>query len=220
MTNARTAMILEFLTGRVFRPLLLLSNLFLAIGCQSKSSTPSGQPAPQQSTVSTVEPAMVVETSPSEADPARTVNLTVATLDELQSAISGHKGKVVVCDFWSTSCEPCVKEFPHLVELSTRHSSEKLVCLSASLDYDGLPDQPLESLKTPVLEFLTQKKAAFSNYLISNESDQVYDKLKLSSIPAVYVYGVNGTLAKRFSEEEGVFSYEKDVIPFVEGLLK
>ena len=46
-------------------------------------------------------------------------------------------------------------------------------------------------------------------------------KLKLASIPAVYVYGIDGELKKRFDESSGkAFSYEHDINPLVEELLK
>ena len=46
------------------------------------------------------------------------------------------------------------------------------------------------------------------------------DKLKIASIPAVFVFGVDGKLARMFDESSGEsFTYEKDVTPFVKELV-
>ena len=60
--------------------------------------------------------------------------------------------------------------------------------------------------------------------MLSNvDADLVSDDLELS-IPAVYVYGRDGKLVKRFDNDEELygddgFTYEKHVTPLVEQLL-
>ncbi len=197
----------------MLRPHLLTLPLLIALGCG-----PNPAPAPVTATPVELTPkaTQTTETPSAAAD----VQLKVCSLQELNQAIAKHSGKVVVCDMWSTSCAPCLRELPHLVALSGKHSADKLVCMTASLDYEGLPDQPVDSLRTPVLDVLKEKQAKLENYLLNEESDKVYEQLKLSSIPAVYVYGTDGKLAKLFDESNGSFSYEKDINPFVEELLK
>ena len=34
--------------------------------------------------------------------------------------IEGHRGKVIVANFWASWCVPCRKEMPQLVELSQK----------------------------------------------------------------------------------------------------
>jgi hypothetical protein len=41
---------------------------------------------------------------------------------------------VVLIDFWSTTCDPCMAEMPHLVELYEAKKAEGLVVLAISLD--------------------------------------------------------------------------------------
>jgi hypothetical protein len=56
-------------------------------------------------------------------------------------------------------------------------------------------------------------------------SDKFFADQELSSIPAVYVFGKDGKLAKRFDDSllqegrEEAFTYEADITPFVKGLL-
>lgn len=149
------------------------------------------------------------------------VELQVATFDELQQVIADSEGKVVVVDYWSTSCPPCMTEFPGLVALHNDMPRDQLRCISASLDYEGLSDFPVEECRKMALEFLEQQKATLDNFILSEDSLTVIDeKLKIPSIPAVFVFGTDGKLARLFDESSGEsFTYEKDVTPFVKELV-
>jgi peroxiredoxin len=49
--------------------------------------------------------------------------------------LSDYTGKsVVLIDFWSTTCDPCMMEMPHLVDLYKAHKDEGFVVLAVSLD--------------------------------------------------------------------------------------
>ncbi len=140
-----------------------------------------------------------------------------------QKLIASKKGKVVVVDAWSTSCIPCIKEFPNLVALQ-KEFDEKVACISMSLDYSGRKDRPAEFYKEKVLKFLTKQNATFDNILSSEPTEQVLEKIGVPAIPAVLVYDRTGKLVKVFdnseatTEEDG-FTY-KDVTALVESLLK
>lgn len=141
--------------------------------------------------------------------------------DQIQELIAGHKGKVVVMDCWSTSCDPCVKEFPNLVALHKKYGPEKVACVSLSFDYEGL-GKP-EDVLPVVQDFLQKQGATFDNVLCVEDSETLYKKMNLASVPAVYVYKQNGELAKRFDNEdaakpEDAFNYEH-VAKLVEQLI-
>jgi len=156
------------------------------------------------------------------ADPAADVTLSLMTWDETEQLIASKKGQIVVLDLWSTSCVPCRREFPHLVELH-REGGDDVACISYSLDYSGRVSRPPETYRDQVLEFLREQDATFDNILGTEESDVVLnEKLHLAAPPAVHVYDREGNLRKRFDNEDPAreeFTYEKDVIPFVEQLL-
>ena len=46
--------------------------------------------------------------------------------EKMARLVKQNKGRVVVLDLWSTSCEPCVREFPHLVELQGKHGEDEI----------------------------------------------------------------------------------------------
>jgi len=143
--------------------------------------------------------ALVVGTAAPSA-PAAEVTVTVVDTAGLEAEIARHRGRVVVVDLWSTSCPPCVKEFPRLVALARRHG-DAVACVSMSLDYEGI-DSPEEVLP-PVRAFLEKVDAGgIVNLLCSEEADAVYRKLDLVSVPAVYVYAPDGSLARRFDEDD------------------
>lgn len=142
------------------------------------------------------------------------VRLDIKDFDGVMALVKSHQGKVVVMDAWSTSCEPCMKEFPGLVALHKKYGSDKVACISLSLDYIGL-GKP-EDQAPQVLKFLREQGATFDNVLSSDDSDTLLARLKLPSIPAVFIYDRQGQLHKRLENE---FSY-RDVEPIVAELLK
>lgn len=150
------------------------------------------------------------------------VSVQILSWEQTQKLVAAHKGKIVVLDAWSTSCEPCKEEFPHLVELHKQHG-KNVACVSLSCDYAGIKKKPPEFYRERVLKFLTAQGATFQNVLCSDPSDELFEKMDLASIPAVYVFGRDGKLAKRFDNdsiksEDEAFTY-KDVTVLVEKLL-
>jgi thiol-disulfide isomerase/thioredoxin len=51
-------------------------------------------------------------------------------------SLAAFKGKVVLLDFWSTWCVPCVKEMPNVKRLYDRFKGKDFVLLGISLDSD------------------------------------------------------------------------------------
>lgn len=155
---------------------------------------------------------------------AATVELQPGTWKDVTGLIAKHKGKIVVVDVWSTSCAPCMQEFPGLVKLQQDHP-EQVVCISFNVDYVGIKNKPADSYRPKVEAFLKKQQAQFVNILCTDESDKFFAEQELSSIPAVYVFGADGKLAKRFDEsllQEGrdeAFTYEADIVPFVKQLM-
>jgi thiol-disulfide isomerase/thioredoxin len=152
------------------------------------------------------------------------VELKAGVWKDVEAIVQANKGKIVVVDVWSTSCEPCMREFPHLVTLHRKHK-EDVVCVSFNVDYVGIKSKPADFYRPRVETFLTKEKAVCTNLLCTEASDKLFQQLELSSIPAVFVYGRDGKLAKRFDDslleddEEDAFTYEKDVNPYLNELL-
>jgi thiol-disulfide isomerase/thioredoxin len=50
-------------------------------------------------------------------------DFTVTDLDGNRASLAGLRGKVVLVDFWSTGCGPCIKALPTLAKLRAQHSA-------------------------------------------------------------------------------------------------
>lgn len=152
------------------------------------------------------------------------VTLTAGSWADVKKLAAEHLDKIVIVDIWSTSCLPCMEEFPHLVELQKQHP-EKILCISLNVDYAGIKTKPPETYRPRVEKFLKKQEAAFPNFLCTTDAETLFGELKLTSIPAVYVFEKGGQLAKRFDSsllsdgEEEAFTYQEDIVPFVDKLL-
>ncbi len=69
----------------------------------------------------------------SSASPAP--DFALPALDGKTVRLSDYAGKsVVLIDFWSTICDPCLAEMPHLVDLYKKYKDKGFVILAVSLD--------------------------------------------------------------------------------------
>lgn len=58
------------------------------------------------------------------------------TLDGRQISLDSLRGKVVLVNFWATSCPGCVQEMPKLAETYRKFQSRGLVLLAVAMSYD------------------------------------------------------------------------------------
>ena len=58
---------------------------------------------------------------------------------DLRGFIDSSKGRVLVINYWATWCQPCVKEFPGLVNLRKAFPETDLNVVGISVDYDVRP---------------------------------------------------------------------------------
>ena len=195
--------------------LLVLS----AIGCGDWSATRAPSYPPPTPAAGTVPPAGT-STAAENTTAADAVDVKILSYEEIQELIAGHKGEVVVVDCWSTSCAPCMKEFPGLVEIHKKYKDD-VACVSVSFDYEGIEGTKPEDSRETVLAFLRRKGAAFDNVISNVASDELFKKFQICSIPVVFVYGRDGELARKLDGAAGKeFTYKSDIEPLVAELVK
>lgn len=141
------------------------------------------------------EPATTGEASPPAAEPAKTeVTLRVADLQVYEEVLAKHKGKPILVDFWATWCVPCTEQFPHTVELYTKHAAAGLAVVSVSLD------DPADEAK--VKTFLEKQGATFDNLLSKWGGDgpsfENFD-IRGGAVPHYKLYDRDGQLRQTFS---------------------
>ncbi len=136
------------------------------------------------------------------------VTLTRVNWDTFKAKLAANptKAKYTIVDAWATNCGPCKENFPHLVEMYHKYAKQGLAVASLSLD-DISDPRAIEEARA----FLKEKKAVFPNYLMDEEFGIGFDKLDISAIPAVFVYGPDGKEVKRYTMEDASnqFTYEQ-----------
>lgn len=72
---------------------------------------------------------------PKSSGGAKAPDFTLPGLKGGSVSLSDHIGKnVVLLDFWSTTCDPCMVEMPHLVSMYEKWKDKGFVVLAISLD--------------------------------------------------------------------------------------
>lgn len=148
------------------------------------------------------------------------VKLEVLNFDAFQARLAKagtQNYKYTLVDAWSTTCGPCKENFPHLVEMNTKYAGKGLQVVSLSLD-DTSDKKAIEAAK----DFLKAKKAVFLNVLLDEEYGVGFEKLDINAIPAVFVFGPDGKLVKKYTldDPKNQFTYEqveKDVAALLDG---
>lgn len=105
--------------------------------------------------------------------------------------LSGLKGKVVVLNFWFTSCPPCDTEMPELNRLVKTYGDKNVVFLGLTFNERNI-----------VTDFLKTKHFAYSILPSSGKVDQAY---QVSSWPTSFVIDRNGNIALAANYEKDIF---------------
>jgi proline iminopeptidase len=103
---------------------------------------------------------------------------TAKDIDGDSCSLQGYKGKVVVLNFWFTTCPPCIQEMPHLNDLTTAYKGKDVVFLGLSFNDEG-----------SVRAFL--QKQPFVYHQIPN-SDAIDSLYHVQSWPTSFVIDKNG----------------------------
>jgi thiol-disulfide isomerase/thioredoxin len=136
------------------------------------------------------------------------VQVKLVKYDELGDVIKQLRGKVVVVDFWATTCFPCIREFPHLVELNAKYGAKGFAAVSVSTDANPEAGETREQ----VLKFLRSRKATFTNLLL-NEPPAVWNqKLGSDGVPVVFVFSREGQWVRKYTDDVDYAAIEKLVV--------
>jgi peroxiredoxin len=119
-------------------------------------------------------------------------DFTLPDADGSQVRLSQFRGKTVVLNFWTTTCQPCLEEMPSLAEFAKIVAKrDDVVVLTISTDLTK--DVALSALHT----LLRDPKPPFS-VLFDPESTVVHDKFGTELFPETWIIDPKGVIRARF----------------------
>lgn len=68
--------------------------------------------------------------------PERAPQASFTTLEGKRITLSDLKGRVVLVNFWATSCPGCIAEMPKLVESYKKHQPQGFEVIAVAMSYD------------------------------------------------------------------------------------
>lgn len=110
------------------------------------------------------------------------------TLNGEQVAMESLRGKVVLVNFWATSCSTCVKEMPEMVATYNKYAGQGLEFIAVAMSYDP-PNYVLNYTETRQLPF----KVALDT---DGSAAKSFGDVKLT--PTTFVIGKDGSILKRY----------------------
>ena len=118
-------------------------------------------------------------------------NVTFTGINGEQYTTDSLRGKVVMVNFWATSCVTCIKEMPEMVQTYNKYKEGGLEFVAVAMSYDP-PNY--------VLNYAQTRKLPFKVVLDSNgEIARSFGDVKLT--PTTYVIDRKGQIIKRYIGE-------------------
>lgn len=125
----------------------------------------------------------------SSTKPAPDVTFTSITGEQVR--MHSLRGKVVMVNFWATSCTTCIKEMPAMVQTYNKYKDKGLDFVAVAMSYDP-PNYVLNYAQTRNLPF----KVALD---VQGDVAKSFDDVKLT--PTTYVIDKKGKIIKRYVGE-------------------
>jgi len=113
---------------------------------------------------------------------------TFTRLDGQQVSMDSLRGKVVMVNFWATSCTTCVAEMPQMIATYNKFKSQGMEFVAVAMSYDR-PDYILNYAQTRKLPFTVA-------YDASGAAAKAWGDVSMT--PTTFVIGKDGAILKRY----------------------
>ena len=118
-------------------------------------------------------------------------DVTFVKLDGQKLALKDLRGKVVMVNFWATSCTTCVAEMPQMISTYNKYKDQGLDFVAVAMSYDP-PNY--------VLNYTETRKLPFNVALDAQDTlAKAFGDVKLT--PTTFVIGKDGSILKRYVGE-------------------
>jgi peroxiredoxin len=118
-------------------------------------------------------------------------DVTFTNLQGQKITSQSLRGKVVMVNFWATSCATCVKEMPQMVDTYNKFKGQGLEFVAVAMKYDR-PDYVLNFTETRQLPFTVALDTG-------GDIAKAFNDVQLT--PTTYVIDKNGKIIKRYVGE-------------------
>ena len=131
------------------------------------------------------------------------MELKFTAVDGREVDLAGHRGKVVLIDFWATWCGPCIAGLPEVIDLYGKYHDKGLEIVGISFDQE----------KDTLTSFVEKKKMGWAQYFDGKGWGNEYGrKYGINGIPTMWLVGKDGKVVD--------FEARQDLGAKIEKLLK
>ena len=128
------------------------------------------------------------------------LNLKFTALDNRTVDLATLKGKVVLIDFWSTTCVPCVRDLPDVKKLYSKYKAQGLEVIGITLDEN----------KEVLQRYIQKEDLSWPQYFDPKGSQNpIAQEFAIRSIPVVWLIDRHGILRDLDGREEQERKIEK-----------
>jgi peroxiredoxin len=108
-----------------------------------------------------------------------------------QIRLQDLRGKVVLVEFWATTCTYCVRDMPQMADTYNQFQAKGLEMVAVAMSYDR-PDY--------VLDYTNSRKLPFP-VALDVQGDLSHAFGDISATPTLFVIGKDGKIVKRYVGE-------------------
>jgi peroxiredoxin len=118
-------------------------------------------------------------------------DVTFISLNGEKITSQSLRGKVVMVNFWATSCSTCIHEMPKMVETYNKFKKHGLELVAVAMSYDA-PNYVIDYTQTRQLPF----KVAYDV-----RGDLARSFGGVEGTPTTFIIGKDGTIIRRYTGE-------------------
>ncbi|MES2018822.1 MAG: TlpA disulfide reductase family protein [Pseudomonadota bacterium] len=122
---------------------------------------------------------------------AKAPEVTFISLAGQKISTQSLRGKVVMVNFWATSCATCVKEMPQMVDTYNKFKGQGLEFVAVAMKYDP-PNYVVNYVETRKLPFIVALDSG-------GDIAKAFNDVALT--PTTFVIGKDGKVLKRYVGE-------------------
>lgn len=138
------------------------------------------------------------EESLKETKTTEPLKMAFTAMDGTKIDLADMRGKVVLIDFWSTWCAPCIREMPHVQKLYDKYRS-------SGFEVIGIVAGG-EKVKDKVFEIIEKKDATWPQYLDGTENKGLsyHSLFNIKLLPTVWLLDKEGRVVDKNARGEGL----------------